>query len=235
MMNFVLCDDDKAILSCLVKNLETVFLKHEIKARVAFKTHCPMKLLEYSTRNTMDVLFLDIDLKSNMDGLQIAERIRENDKNVSLIFSSALIKRSIDTHQYRAFDFISKPIDYDKIERSILRLREYLIHKSPKFIHLPDKRTIINSDEIEYITKDHTRLIFRGKKQNIEYYGTFKSIESCLTEKFVRCHKSFIVNLDAVTGVNKKRDEVFLKMGESCDIGAKHRMEFLEVLNYGSN
>lgn len=80
MFHFVVCDDNQVILQKLASTLENIFTKHNFDATVSFQTDNVDKLLEYVDSNKIDVLFLDINLKSNKTGLEIAEIIRKKIK-----------------------------------------------------------------------------------------------------------------------------------------------------------
>lgn len=86
MLNFVLCDDNFSAIDKLSKMLESIIISHNLKGQITFTTDNPHKLLDYAKTNPIHVLLLDIDLKSSMSGLQIAEKIRSIDKNVYIIF-----------------------------------------------------------------------------------------------------------------------------------------------------
>ena len=86
MLNFVLCDDNSSALDKLSKMLESIIISHNLKGQIAFTTTDSQELLDYVKSNPTHVLLLDIDLKSSISGLQIAEKIRNIDKNVYIIF-----------------------------------------------------------------------------------------------------------------------------------------------------
>ncbi len=63
MLNFVICDDNLNILDKMDKMLESIFLKHNYDATVAFKSDDFDAILNYVDNNKTDVLILDINLK----------------------------------------------------------------------------------------------------------------------------------------------------------------------------
>lgn len=77
MLNIVLCDDNLSFLNGLEDMLYKLFIKHNLDADITFKTDCTSKLLEHIENNPVDVLFLDINLKTKNEGLSIAEEIRK--------------------------------------------------------------------------------------------------------------------------------------------------------------
>lgn len=64
MINFVLCDDSKDILDNLSHMLNHIFMKHDLEAKIAFKTNKGSLLLSYLNENPTDVIILDINLRS---------------------------------------------------------------------------------------------------------------------------------------------------------------------------
>ena len=85
MLNFALCDDNESILARLSKMLESLFIKYNFDCKVTFTSVDPNSFLAYVINNPVDVIFLDIDLKSNINGLGLAETIRKYNKNIYII------------------------------------------------------------------------------------------------------------------------------------------------------
>ena len=75
MLSFVLCDDNKAILERLSKMLETIFINHNINAEVSLASTNPQEVLDYLKLNVVNVLFLDIDLKSKISGIDLVIKV----------------------------------------------------------------------------------------------------------------------------------------------------------------
>ena len=71
MIKFALIDDDKKLLNDFYKMLESIFIKHDLDAKVVFYSTNVVALLNYVKESKVDVLFLDIDLKSNLSGLEL--------------------------------------------------------------------------------------------------------------------------------------------------------------------
>ena len=65
-MNFALIEDDEKLLKDLSHILDSIFMKHDLDADVVFSTTDVKSLLNYVHNNKVDVLILDIDLKSDL-------------------------------------------------------------------------------------------------------------------------------------------------------------------------
>lgn len=230
MLNFALIDDDKKLLYDLSHILDCIFMKHNFDAQVVFCTTKVNSLLSYILKNKVDVLFLDIDLKSNLSGIQIAEKVRKSNKDCYIIFETAHLEYGLVAYRYKTFDYISKPLTSQRIEDCIIRLFDDISVAPKKFIRLDNKNTIIAENEVKFIRKDGMKLIFHTDSRDYEIYSSFLKIKEHLPNNFVQCHKSFIANINNITKVESTNNRVFFN-NSSCDIGPKFKNSFLEVVN----
>lgn len=70
--------------------------------------------------------------------------------------------------------------------------------------------------------------------RDYEAYSTFNKILDLLPENYVRCHKSFIVNVNNIDYINSVDNTIFFKNGTFCYIGPKYKENFMEVIKYAS-
>lgn len=110
MLNFILCDDNSTILERLHKMLESLFMKHNFDAEVSFYSTKPEEILDYIKSHPVNVVFLDIDLKSQISGLELAEKIRKKNKNIYIIFTTGHLEYGLLAYKYKTFDYLPKPI-----------------------------------------------------------------------------------------------------------------------------
>lgn len=239
MLNFILCDDNKAILDRLSKMLESLFIKHHFDAEVSFSSTDAESTLQYVKDNTVNALFLDIDLKSNISGLDLASKIRKINKQAYIIFTSAHLEYILVAYQYKTFDFIPKPITIERLEDTILRMMEDIGEKDKTnhFIRLHNRNTIINEDSVNFIKRDGMKLVFYTDSRTYETYSSFAKISEELPANFVRCHKSYIANVNKITDVNVSKNLVFFDRANhlQCCIGPKYKEQIMEVLKNDRN
>ena len=123
MLNFAVCDDNIIILNRLCKMLESIFIKNNLDAEVVFSSSSASELLNYlSSDNHLDVLILDIDLKSEYSGLELARKFREANKNIYLIFSTAHLEYALTAYKLKTFDYLPKPLTSERLEDTVLRI-----------------------------------------------------------------------------------------------------------------
>lgn len=234
MLNFAIIEDDSELLHSLSHMLESIFMQHDFDAQVSFQTTDENELLSHIENNKVDVLLLDIELNSKLKGVEIAEKVRKTNKDCYFIFETAHLEFGLLAYQYKTFDFISKPVTAQRLEGCITRLFDDISGVTKKFIRLDNKNTIIAENEVKYIKRDGMKLIFHTDARDYEIYSSFAKIQNKLPNNFVRCHKSFIANVDNITKVEPMDNVVYFNTS-FCDIGPKYKNNFLEVINkYGN-
>ncbi len=237
MIKFALCDDNPQLLTKLEEMLEKIFLKNDFDAGVIFSSSNTCKLLDFLNVNTVDVLFLDIDLNSDLNGIQLAKEIRKKNKSIYIIFVTGHFEYIVSAFECKTFDFLQKPFSLSKLESTIIRLYDDINNNYTNFIKLNSKHTLINQNSINYIQKDGMKTIFNVISGEINTYGSFNTISSSLPYNFVRCHKSFIVNTFNISEIDFRNNIIFFKTVQSahCFIGPKYKNNLMEVLtNYGN-
>ena len=233
MLNFALCDDNSSVLERLSKMLETIFINNELEATISFKSTSGHELISYLDNNSVNVLLLDIDLKSDISGLELAQKVRDKNKTIYIIFTTGHLEYILNAYKVKTFDYLPKPITLERLEETILRLVDDVKLNPKKFIRLNSKNTIINQDSIYYIQKDGMKLVFHTENRLYEVYSSFNKIQPCLPDNFVRCHKSFSVNIDKILDI-KSDNTVLFDDKNCCFIGPKYKNNFMEVFKNGN-
>ena len=237
MINFVLCDDNIMVLSKLKEMLNSIFLKYDFDATVKLATNSTKELIKFVNYNRIDVLFMDIDLNTKENGIEIAKLIRKSNKSLYLIFVTAHFEYIISSFECKTFDFIQKPFTYARLERTILRIFDDIYGFNSRFIDINNSGQIINRDSIDFIEKDGMKAIYKTINESFESYCSFNQIETTLPQNFVRCHKSFIVNINNIHHVDSKSNTIFFQDGliaNNC-IGPKYKNKFMEVVKNDRN
>lgn len=232
MLRFVLCDDNIPILNRLEKMLGSIFIKNDIDAQIVYKAETADEILDYVKDNSVDVLILDINLKSSITGCDIADIVRKKNKDVYIIFLTGHLEYALIAYKYKTFDYLVKPITLERLEETVLRLVEDSKQSHTQFLKF--NNTVIKQDEINYIKKDGMKLVFCTPSHNYEVYSSFSKIENCLPENFVRCHKSYIINVNNIRHFTINDNSVNFEHNASCSIGAKYKNKFLEVFENGN-
>ena len=230
MLHFVICDDNLNILDKLEKMLENIFTKNNFEAEVSFKSDNSEDILDYIKRNPSDVFLLDINLKSSKTGLELAEEIRKVKKNSYLIFTTGHLEYAMVAYKYKTFDYIAKPITYDRLEDTVVRLFEDVNGLNKRYLRIDNKNTLVDESEIQYVKRDGMKLVFHTPSRDYDTYSSFNKFQDRLPKTYIRCHKSCIANINQIKDIEPVSGTITFRDGSTCDIGPKYKSEFMEVL-----
>lgn len=235
MLNFALCDDNLNILNKISKMLESIFINNKLDGKVVYTATDAESILTYSNQNNVDVYILDIDLKSNISGLDLAEKIRKHNKNAYLIFTTTHLEYIMLAYKFKTFDYLAKPITIERLEETVFRLFDDIKCDSKNtYINIGTSSNMINENDLYCIKKQGMKLIYCTKEKSYETYSSFSKIETCLPENFIRCHKSYIANINKISNINQNANIIQFDNFTCCSIGPKYKLNLMEVLNNGN-
>jgi two-component system response regulator AgrA len=233
MIEVYICEDNVKQLNALVEYVNKYLLIHNADMMLARATTEPNLLLKNISNKQRRIYLLDISLNSQINGIELASKIREHDMNSKIIFVTTHVELAMTTFRYHleVLDFILK----DNPEEMQLRINQVLqlaeerinqdIHISPEYIRVKsgELERALRIKDILFIESSATphKLTVHLFNSQVSYYGTIKDAED-LAPNFFRCHKSFVVNKDHIQSINKKTRELHLTDGETimCSISA---------------
>ena len=227
-MRFIICDDEQQCVDKIDLLLKK-YIGNEIYSVSYFTTG--QELLEYSKNNSIDVAFLDIELKDS-NGIEIAKQIKLTQDNCIFFFITNYISYIPEAFRLGSFQFLKKPISetdfkYD-LERAIC------VH------HSTHQKVMINSnkikkdlriDDIIYIEVYLKKITIHLKTGELSHSGNLNYYENKLKNYgFFKCHESFLVNLKYIEEFYGGYLKVTNK-SENIPIGRKYKHTFLEKYN----
>lgn len=200
-MNFVICDDDISFL----QGFKTSLLQLEPKALVSAFS-CSEDLFFYLQRESAntDAAFIDIRL-TDSNGIDLASKITKTYPDIKLIFITGFGKEYFEEIflKVRPFAILQKPIKNEYLQKHI---NEIKISQSTKKQVLKIKinrvEVELTFDKIIYIESDKRKAHIHTESETYTVYEKLDNIQKRLNEDFVRCQKSFIVNLRHVSALD---------------------------------
>lgn len=233
LLSFVICDDSQNSIIRLSKMLESIIIENNLNGQLVFTSQNPNELLHYTKINKVNVAILDIDLNNEMSGLKLAENIRKYDKEIYIIFITGHLEFGLVAYKYKTFDYIAKPVTTERFKETIIRLFDDVTNSNNKYIRLNHNKTIIPESSVKFIQKNGMKLIFSTDTRKYEVYDSFNKIEPILPKQFIRCHKSYIVNIDKISNIDTVSNVISFTNNEKCYIGPKYKNNLMEVFNNG--
>ena len=234
MLNFIICDDEINMLNKLTLLFEKAFMKNDFDAKIVLKTSNYKDLLSFMSSNIVNVVVLDIEFKnSKINGLNIAEEIRKINKDCYIIFITSHFEYVMEAYAYKTFAYLFKnSLSVDTLCDTLNRLFDDISGTSTKFLKIDNKGTFVDLNDVHFIEKNGMKLIYHTSHGTIDTYNSFSKIEPSLPENFVRCHKSFIANVNNIVHISLADSSIMFKNDEVCYIGPKYKSLFMEVINY---
>lgn len=151
-----------------------------------------------------DLIFLDIQME-RLDGMRTAERIRELDHDVYLIFITNLANYAIKGYSVNALDFVLKPVNYLMLRQLLQRVERMLDSRAKKYITLPTDKGLTRLDvsRIYYVETENHAVCVVTDRGTWRLRESLRSMESVLAGyDFFRCNSCYLINLAHVEQVN---------------------------------
>lgn len=230
MLWIAVCDDEVMECSRTATRIRGILDEMRVPCTIR-QFYSGRELLQSS--ESFDIIFLDI-IMDGLDGLRTAQRVRERAYDKLLVFISASRDYVFDAYDVEAFQYLLKPVEDKKLKRVLLKAVRKTKERSQAFIIVSRdrQRKKLFLDDIYYFEIRGRMIDAHGTGGVFSYYGQIGLLERELQGKgFVRCHKSYLVNLKCVDVYN--RQELVLDNGERIAI-AKRRYEAfcVEILKY---
>ncbi|MBL1408897.1 LytR/AlgR family response regulator transcription factor [Sphingobacterium faecale] len=192
--------DDEPIALDIIKNYaaKVSFLQLDATFVNAFEA------IEYLNRNDVDVLFLDIKMP-DISGIDFYNSLV---RKPLLVFTTAYSEHAITGFELEALDYLLKPFAFSRFLKTCNKAYEILQskRKNPTHIYIKDGHNIVklNFDEILFIEATGNYMKYVMPTAEILTRSTIKEIiEQLPSEVFQQVHRSFIVNLDKVSKIER--------------------------------
>lgn len=176
----------------------------------------PIDAIEFLDTNSVDLIFIDIQMP-DLSGLEFT-RILEN--RPKIVFTTAYEKYALEGFKLEAVDYLLKPFGYNdflkaaKKAEKLIKLEngvsneEIIANNEFLFLKSDYKIRRINFNDIAYIEglKDYIKVFLHNEEKPILSLNSLKLLETKLPEsKFMRVHRSFIVNLEKIDIIERSR------------------------------
>ncbi len=215
-------DDEPLALKQISSYIEkTPFLEAVALCRSAFDA------IEFLADNEVDLMFVDINMP-DLNGLDFVKSLMQKPQ---IIFTTAYSEYAIEGFQVDALDYLLKPISYAVFLKSANKAKTWfeLNHKQQESVQTTQDSLFVKSEykmvriflsEIKYIESANEYIqIHLVNDEPVTTLIRLKTMEEQLPkDKFMRVHRSFIVNLDRIKVIERNRivfdHNVYIPVGE---------------------
>lgn len=227
MYHIAVVDDDAADRSEIVGNIER-YRKEKAMSFTVSEFDNAVKFLE-GYNPAYDIVFIDIQMPY-LDGMTAAEKLREIDRAVPLVFITNMVKYAVKGYSVDAADFVVKPVAYgsfsvmlDKVIRLADKKDEAVVLKTA------DGKVRLWLDRVSHVEVMDHQVCYHADDGEHMVWGSLKDQESKLpSDRFAKCNNYCLVNLKYVEGITD--GEVRLGGGRSVPISRSKRKELTDKL-----
>jgi two-component system LytT family response regulator len=211
-------------------------LSGDPEVEVAGECRNGREVVDALKRNRFEVLFLDIQMPG-MSGFEVIEQLGSAQMPVT-VFVTAHNHYAVQAFEVHALDYLTKPVEPERLRATLVRVRERIASQTALLtqeqlksvlrglesgrrrllVHNGVSDSFVNVDDIEWIeAADYYARLHVGRK-SFMLRETIKQLAKTLDPgKFVRIHRSVIVNLDQVSEIfreGQSEGAVVLKTGQ---------------------
>lgn len=235
MIRCIAIDDEPLALHKIGAYLDkTPYLENVALFESAFEA------LEFIQNNPIDLMFVDINMP-DLSGMDFVKSLQNPPK---VIFTTAYSEYAIDGFKVDAIDYLLKPIGYSDFLRAVEKAKDRMTHSEEKadtvkaddtFLFIKSEYKILRIDlaEIKYIEsmREYVRIHIENQPPVMTLMSMKKLEEYLPNRNFMRVHRSYIVNLEKVTAIERNNivfDKVHIPVRE------QYHAQFREYLNRNS-
>ena len=233
MITVIAIDDEPLALQLIVD-----YIQKTPDLILAGQFENPLEAAQYISKNPIDIVFTDIQ----MPGLNGIEFTRSMVNGTVVIFTTAFAKYAIEGFKLDIADYLLKPFTYEEFLTSVHKAERMIrsitkpaddVLSNNEFLFLKSEYKIkrINFQNILYIEglKEYVKVYTMHSDNPILSLSSLKILEIKLpADKFMRVHRSFIVNLEKIETIDRSRI-VFGK--KFIPIGDQYKDKFQEFLD----
>jgi len=175
----------------------------------------PLDAIDFLSEDQADLIILDIQMP-DLSGIEFSKTLQEGTK---IIFTTAFEKYAIEGFRVNAVDYLLKPFSYQEFLTAVQKAKKLIdleraalptIEVSNQFLFVKSEYKIrrINFDDILYVEglKDYIKVYLVTEPKPILSLNSMKLMEQKLPDdRFMRVHRSFIVNLNRISMIERGR------------------------------
>lgn len=210
MIRTIAVDDEPLALQ-----LVTGYIKKTPGLELTGSFDNPQEALEFVISEKVDLIFIDIQMP-DLTGIEFTRTLTGGAK---VVFTTAYEKYAIEGFRLDVADYLLKPFSYDEFLKAVGKAARLIrieqgeqvkVESNSEFLFLKSDYKIrrINFNDILYIEglKDYVKVYTAGESKPVLSLITMKLLETKLPPaKFMRVHRSFIVNLERIETIERSR------------------------------
>ena len=205
MFRLALCEDERIFSDAQIETCHAILEKLAIEGQISDFTNSADFIEAFITKGQrFDMILLDI-VMDGINGIELAQRIRQVDGDVAIVFITSYSKYAITGYGVNALHYLLKPVNAQLLENLIwsIYIKEFLdevltIKSGEHYIRIPIKDIVcmeITGRRVEVSLMDR-KVYYQGKLTEI--------LDELPNGIFIQCHQAFAVNIRNVRELTRR-------------------------------
>lgn len=219
MMRVAVCDDQPEIL----QEMQELLLKEEDIRKVDIYSDIGIFFSMINEEKEYDVVFMDIDWKAEKNGIDFARQLYQSCPYTKLVYITSYTLEYVEDiflGQSNLSGFLTKPVRIEQLKKIFDKIRrEAQEDRGKLLIKRQGGMLAIPFSEIRYLENRLHKTYIYTMRQECQCGENMETLKQQLDQRFLNCHKSYIVNMDCI--YEFRRSEILL-VAENGTIEKKH-------------
>lgn len=200
-MKIAICEDELLFQQKLKLSIANFFAEKKIKTK--FDCFINGDELINNLKNEYDVIFLDINLGTKTDGMDIAGQLRSANISSPVIFVTSFENRAIDGYDVGAYGFVVKKNLDEKLPKVLTHLWKDNFYRPTIMIQGREDTEIIKLNSIISVQSQSRSTIIKTDTVELTDIRPIGKFAELLGNDFVEVHKAVFVNISKIKRINK--------------------------------
>ncbi len=222
MIKILICDDDKILCDQIKAALETHYAKR-VKVGVEHDADRLLGGFQSGRFGNVDILLMDIRFEK-INGIDAVKEIQRTYRCLKVIFITGYMDYATQIFKAAPSNFLVKPVKNENLFTAVDELLEKIHEEESDCILLQTKGNAVRvkTRDILFAESDKRVVKLYEKETCWTVHKKIGELEKELPEYFLRCHQSFLVNMDEIKVFNA--DQIILFDGRKIDVSkARYR------------
>ncbi len=216
MLHLILCDDNAQHNQTMTHHLQQIMPELPMPCQIDLTTTDPRQVLAYAADHEGDTVYmLDLEMESDLSGLDVCAAIRQYQPSAYIIYVSAYAEYAMECCRSHAFDFILKPYTTQRLRNALLDVILHIERSRtvyPLTVTAGTVTQVLDQREIRYLEMEREYVTAHLNTGLFTWRESMTHLLPRLNPQwFVRIHKSCAVNRLYVLSVDQKGHEITLK------------------------
>lgn len=195
-MRIAICDDNPLFLTKILKQIEELHMTEQVVSYSRLNAF----LSSIEEGIAYDAVLMDIDWQQGENGMDVAEKLNALSPRTKIIYVTGYNDRfsqQIFLHRANLSGYLVKPVDSQLLRANLEKVKRELDSQKEDMLTLSSrgKPVVIPCKDIFYIESMGHTIRIHTTTDTITIYERLDTAARQLPAAFIRCHKSFVVNM----------------------------------------